>query len=211
MSRPRFLQVVITTTLVALISLGFLTISFFPRTHASAAPGLVTRGDAEAIFNAALTGCAAVLAQGNLHEGQPCEDTQRAQLRLFAPLPTQHYCVDDWHVVRITVVFEVAPGDTNQGTRQKVDEFTASFVLDGQPLDTSRTPAKPVTPPSASALGVTTPAYWANIGTLLPPEALGVGSHSSHVETFDPSTNTTSVFDSVFVIDPSGTGACLQS
>jgi hypothetical protein len=56
--------------LVSLL-VGGLAVMVLPRLSASAAhaPGQVTRGDAEAIFNAAFTGCGAIMAHGNVHEG----------------------------------------------------------------------------------------------------------------------------------------------
>jgi hypothetical protein len=105
--------------------------------------------------------------------------------------------VDDWHVIRITFL---------DFTRESVAAFDATIVIDGQPLATRRTPIKPVNPKDAAQFGPG-PSYWVNVGTVVPPSALGVGTHTSHVEVVNPAV----IFDLVFEIDASGTGACLLS
>jgi hypothetical protein len=198
MLRRRSVRLLLAGALIIALLLGGVSFLVLPHLNAAAAhrSGLVTRGDAEAIFNAALTGCGAVAVNGNVHEGQPCEDAQRAQLRLIAPLPTQHYCVDDWHVIRVTDV---------ESSRAAADAFDATFVIDGQPLTTQRTPAKPVNPKDAAQFGPGAN-YWVNVGAIVSPDALGVGLHTSHIEVFTPAPAGT--FDRVFAIDASGTGAC---
>lgn len=203
-SRVRAFQLTGVGILVGVVIGSVLSFVVFPHQQAHATPpSVVTRGDAEVIFNAAYTGCGAIMAQGNLHEGQPCEDWLRAQLRLFADLPTQHYCVDDWHVDRITDV---------ETSRESAPAFDATFTIDGQPLATQRTPVKPVNPNNQAAFvaqfGPGT-YYWVNVGTILPPSALGVGIHTSHFEAFAPSG--TQTFDRTFEIVAIGTGACLLS
>lgn len=170
------------------------SIAFLPK-QAYAGNSTVTRGDAQAIFQSVFSGCGAVVAKGNLHEGQPCEDLDRAQLRLFSPL-VRHYCADDWHVVRVT------DGDT----RDAVANFDAQISIDGQLLDTVSTPIKRFNPDLAQQIGLDPKdAFWINVGAVVPPSFLSVGTHASHVETINPNV----VFDTTFEIDPSGTGACL--
>jgi hypothetical protein len=197
MKRNRVLKVSAITATVLAVTLGALAVFVLPRFHASAQPGVVTRGDAQAIFNTVFNGCGANLVHGSLHDGQPCEGLQRAQVLLFAPT-IHHYCVDDWHAISVRLI----------DTRAHIEQFDVTIVIDGQLLATTRTPIKPVNPTYAQQQGFSPEeSYWINTGTVVPPSALAVGTHTSHVETVSP----TVVFDTTFEVDPSGTGVCLSS
>lgn len=71
--------------------------------QASAASGLVTKGDVEAILHAGYpsTGCAPLL---QVHLVPGFEDCRRAAIIPFNIGSVRHYCKDVWHIVRFILI-----------------------------------------------------------------------------------------------------------
>jgi hypothetical protein len=94
--------------------------------------------------------------------------------------------------------------------RQRAEEViapvTMSFQLDGQPLETTRTPIQPFLQPNP-VFGVER-AWYFQQGKIMSPNDLSVGQHQLSARFTDPITG---VFDTgiTFFIDAAGTGACL--
>lgn len=140
----------------------------------------------------------------------PCQDRQRSHILLFPQSP-QHLCVDDWHVLSVVAVWVVDPtipqfGSTNL-IRADLEATTTTWVLDGSPVATQNLAIRAWSPAQQ--------AYEANgfayiNGTLLPPGALTVGTHTFTMTLNDPGWPTPPITQT-FYVDPSGSQACTQS
>ena len=78
----------------------------------------ITRGDAQAVFEAASTGGGAI----DLHEGSVTGPNQRdpedgVRINAFAAWDGLHYCAFDWHVISINLVGGNFPGETRKRKR----------------------------------------------------------------------------------------------
>jgi hypothetical protein len=176
--------------------------------NASATTSRVTRGDAQAVFQAANTGGAAI----RLHSGQivgPARGAAEDGVRInaFAPWDGRHYCSLDWHVISINLNDGNFPGESR--SRQEIaaalDTVHVAFALDGVDLELERTAVKRSV--DAAALGLVEGFYFAS-GRVLAPEELTVGQHTLRIVVTDPSGL---VADSqiTFFVDAAGTGACI--
>lgn len=145
-----------------------------------------TRGDAQAILTAGLTGGESIAAHNPDAKGAPggfVASPDGARISPLADLFT--YCQAGWHVISLgyfdfvgDTAFPVPP------TRQALMDYLAStniqFVLDGLPLATQRTSIKAVnTPDVAGAMGY-------NVGALLPPGSVLLGQHLLVTTVTDP-------------------------
>jgi hypothetical protein len=164
----------------------------------------VSKGQAQAIFEAAPTGGRALENHDFRGLGAPGDEERRATIR---PLPDEgfdgrHYCAEDWHVI---VLADRATGD-KKFTKEDFEQLTANdvitFRLDGKPLATSRTATRRLTFPSEDQRG------WAfQQGVVLAPQELSVGGHKLEATvTFPPDTSVTAI---TLFIDAPGTGECL--
>ena len=80
-----------------------------------------------------------------------------------------------------------------------------SFTLDGAVLPTTRTAIKRFLAPDLVGVQV---AYYRNLGRIMSPADLSIGSHQLQVTASDPSGQTFQD-EITFVIDAPGTGACV--
>src|SRR5215470_17503068 len=98
-----FRKLLFKAALALALLLGILSVAAFPRSHVAAAPALVTYGDVQAILQAGFTaGQDAILVHASQALGAPVEDASRAAIDFFTPGPP-HFCVEDWHLLRLTV------------------------------------------------------------------------------------------------------------
>ena len=106
--------------------LSLIVFAFVPRSQASAASGLVTKGDVEAILHAGYpsTGCAPIF---QAHPVPGFEDCTRAAIIPFNIGSVRHYCVDDWHIVRFIYFTGVDNVDIFT-KKQAIDELNRSFA-----------------------------------------------------------------------------------
>jgi hypothetical protein len=180
-------------------------------THADAAhstSGRVTKGDAEAILHALTSGGGIIFHE---HPVRGFEDYPLAAITPLSFLSGTHYCVDDWHVVRIA---DANPVDNdNFFTKAQViadlKATTITLTLDGVTLPVIRTPIRMLNAAAQHRLGFPGPTFVIQVGSILSPAALSVGQHTVGVVVTDPAFGTFQD-SSTFIVDPSGTGACLQ-
>jgi hypothetical protein len=172
-------------------------------------PQRITRGDAEAVLNAFGTGGRVILANGQTAEASPADFLgSHGSIRPFAGSPWDggHFCADDWHVI-VAAWFD--GGDQNfdrQRAEEVIAPVTFSFTLDGQPLETTRTPIKPFHEPPP-AFGFER-AWYFQQGRVMSPDSLSVGQHQLTLRVTDPITGVSD--DGIaFFIDAAGTGACV--
>src|SRR5215467_6600572 len=98
-----FRKLLLRGAIVLALLLGVLTFALAPRSHVRAAPAPVTYGDVQAILRAGFTaGQDAILVHASQALGAPVEDSSRAAIDFFTPGPP-HFCVDDWHLLRLTL------------------------------------------------------------------------------------------------------------
>lgn len=198
LNRRRWFPVV-----VMLIVASFVLVAF-PR-HASAS-GFVTRGDVEAILHAGPTN----VGFHDFLNGHPVpgfDDGSRARISPFSgESGGKHYCVDDWHLIQVD--FENVVDNITFFTREQaiadLEAATVTFTLDGVTFPSIRTPIVQLSPnffdQTAFAFGT---------GNILSPSALSAGQHTAGALVSDPVFGTFQTA-STFIVDPSGTGICLQ-
>lgn len=173
---------------------------------AEASSARVTRGDAEAVFQA--FGYAGFLHRvragvgpqdTGVVNGAPSDSELQTAIRPFSGLvwDGRHYCELDWHVI-LTADFE--PGLSYREAKEIIDQIGKTYFLDGNQLATTQTAIKRVFVPSGGE------GYYANFGIVMPPDALAVGSHTLVMVETGPFAGTDQI---TFFIDPEGTGACL--
>jgi hypothetical protein len=166
------------------------------------ASGLITRGDAEAVLQANLTGGVAIRANAPQADGAPT--TPGVGIRLSSN--GQHYCADDWHTIAVA---DVQGGDstfTQQQAAAILEQEVFTILLDGVSLDLTVTPVKAVSQPEF--LG-SQRAYYVQAGAVVSPADLPVGSHTVRFIDVTPSGTVVDHTITIFV-DASGTGVCLQ-
>jgi hypothetical protein len=116
-------------------------------------------------------------------------------------------CALDWHVISINLVQGNFPGETRarQEIAAALSTVDVTWVLDGTPLELSRTPVKPAL--DAENLGLVEGFYF-TAGRVMSPDDLTVGTHTLRILVTDPRGVS---FDSqiTFFVDAAGTGACL--
>jgi len=178
-------------------------LSLFGLAPAQASSVRVTKGDAEAVFQAYgyagrnirdREGIGAV----GVFPGAPADSELRASIRPFAGtiFDGRHYCAEDWHVI---LSADIEPGLGYQEAKAIIDQVEKEFFLDGAPLATTRTAVKRLFVPGGDE------GYYANFGSVLSPSALTVGSHTVKVIETGPYAGTDEV---TIFIDAPGTGVC---
>ncbi len=180
-------------------------------THAYAAEStssLVTKGDVEAILHTVASGGGILFHE---HPVPGFEDYPRAAITPLSFHSGTHYCVDDWHVVRIAIsqgvdnVFFF----TKEQAIADLEATTVTLTLDGVTLPAIRTPIIMLNAADRQRFDLPGPSFAFQTGSILSPAALSVGDHTAGLVATDP------VFGafqdaSTFTVDPSGTGVCLQ-
>lgn len=189
-----------------LIVASFVLVAF-PR-HASAASGLVTKGDVEAILHSGSIGFFHGRTHGRI--GPSAEDFPRAAITPLSSNNGTHYCVDDWHVVRITDINSVDNVFffTKDQAIADLEATTITFTLDGVTLPAIRTPIIILNAADQQRFGFPGPTFAFQAGSILSPAALSVGDHTAGLVLTDPVFGTFQD-SSTFTVDPSGTGICL--
>jgi hypothetical protein len=187
--------------------LSLVAFAFIPRSQASAASGLVTKGDVEAILHADPLG--AILFHE--HPVPGFEDFPRAAITPLSFHSGTHYCVDDWHLERITDSNSVDNVFffTKEQAIADLEATTITLTLDGVTLPVTRTPITMLNTSQQQQFGLPGPTFQFQTGSILSPAALTVGDHTAGIVATDPLFGT-STDSSTFTVDPSGTGVCLQ-
>jgi hypothetical protein len=198
--------------IVLALLLGVLSFAAFPRSHVRAAPAPVTRGDVEAIFHAGFTaGQAALLVHASQALGAPVEDVSRAAIDFFTPGPTPHFCVDDWHLLRLTDANSVdgVLFFTSAQVVADLQQTTITFTMDFVSVSMMQTPITHLNAADQRLFGLPGPTFLFTTGSIFSPGALGVGTHRADFSIFDPAFGFFHSHQDL-VVDASGTGACLQ-
>jgi hypothetical protein len=192
--------------LVLLLSLA--TFTFVPLSQASAASGLVTKGDVEAILHTVTSGGGILFHE---HPVVGFEDYPFASITPLSNHNGTHYCVDDWHVVRIAIANSVdnVIFFTKEQVIADLEATTVTLTLDGVTLPAIRTPIIMLNAADQQRFGFPGPTFAFQTGSILSPDALSVGDHTAGLVVTDPVFGTFQDA-STFTVDPSGTGVCLQ-
>jgi hypothetical protein len=158
----------------------------------------IGRGKAEAVFHAGVTG-------GFRGRGAPNDPDLQVAILPFLP-DGRRYCVEDFHVLVLALIIDEAnDGVASVGEAKKLFAPTVmTFVLDGEPFQTTRLPVKPfLKEPHAKAFVLVQ-------GRVVAPGEPAAGSHTLTVTVEnDPVVPEVQVFTSQFFIDAAGTGACI--
>jgi hypothetical protein len=176
---------------------------------AESTSSLVTQGDVEAILHTVTSG------GGILFHEHPVVGFEDYPFAAITPLSNHngtHYCVDDWHVVRIAIANSVdnVIFFTKEQVITDLEATTVTLTLDGVTLPTIRTPIIMLNAGFwKQRFGLPGPFFAFQTGSILSPAALSVGDHTSGLVLTDPAFGTFQD-SSTFTVDPSGTGACLQ-
>jgi hypothetical protein len=172
-------------------------------------PQRITRGDAEAVLNAWGTGGRVIVAHRGAVDAGPVDfHGSHGSIR---PYPNsawdgRHFCAEDWHVLLYTWF----DGGDDTFNRQRAEDVigpvTVSFTLDGNALETTRTPIKPFhNPPPDYGMER---AWYFQQGKIMSPDDLSVGQHELSARKTDPITGVSD--DGItFFIDAAGSGACM--
>ncbi len=188
--------------------LSVVVFALVPGSQASAASGRVTKGDVEAILQTVTSG------GGILFHEHPVPGFEDYPLAAITPLSFHsgtHYCVDDWHVVRIAISQGVdnVVFFTKEQVIADLEATTVTLTLDGVTLPAIRTPIIMLNAADQQRLGFPGLTFAFQTGSILSPAALSVGDHTAGLVVTDPVFGTFQDA-STFTVDPSGTGVCLQ-
>jgi hypothetical protein len=167
---------------------------------ASASPDRISRGEAQAVLNAAGTGGGAIHNHGGAN-GAPADANSQVAIRAYYDSGL-HYCIEDWHVIGLAQLIHTT---SMREAQTFLDPIVMTFVLDGSPLETTRTPIKAF----LNQDFVEKKGYYFAQGRLMAPGELTVGSHVQVVTVNDPSLPEVAVLTNQFFIDAAGTGTCL--
>jgi hypothetical protein len=206
-----FRKLILTGAFVLALLVGVLSFAAFPRSHAAAAPAPVTYGDIQAILHAGFTaGQDAILVHAHQALGAPVEDYSRAAIDFFTPVPP-HFCVDDWHLLRLTAINDVDGVFffTKEQAIADLQQTTVTFTMDGASVSTIQTPITKLNADDQRLFGLPGPAVLFTTGSIFSPGALGVGPHQAEFSIDDPTFGFFQTYED-FVVDASQTGACLQ-
>jgi hypothetical protein len=171
----------------------------------------VTRGDAQAIFEAWNNGgWAGVLNGGMVEEGAPTDflPDSIARIAPAAQWQGRHFCSLDWHVIAVAAIEGNAAGGsrTNAEIRETLSQIVVFFTLDGVPLDATTTPVKRMNNPELRGL---VEAFSVQAGRLMASDDLAIGQHSLQALGTRPGRPPTPMGPITFFIDAPGEGTCL--
>ena len=139
---------------------------------AQAAP---TRGDAEAVLRATFTGGLSIRAHNPDAQGAPSGFvTSPDGVRINPLVDGRSYCEAGWHVISLGFVDGIDATRTRDEALSGLAASDIQFVLDGTPLAAQRTPITVFTDPALFGFDK---AYAFNVGALLPPGSLSLGTH----------------------------------
>jgi hypothetical protein len=168
-------------------------------------PKRITRGNAESVLNAFGNGGRVILLRGGTAQGGPADFLgSHGSIRPFEEWNNRSFCQEDWHVILVAAFDGGDRSFTMQQFRESAASVVVRLVLDGEPLDTVRTPAKHF---EGSAFGFDE-AYYFQEGRIMAPADLSVGQHTLE-GTMTESGNVFFQGQITFSIDAAGTGACV--
>jgi len=161
----------------------------------------ISRGDAEAVFNAN-PGRESIVLHSPTLQGAP--DNQFVRIGPFGAANGRHFCALDWHVLGANI--------SELGSYQVASALLAGLrvqiTLDSAPFTLRQAPVKRADPGFALAMFGSADAWGEMFGGLLAPDALSVGVHRTSISLTDPSTGEIDTGSATFFVDAPGTGTC---
>jgi hypothetical protein len=199
---------------IALVVAGALALAVTQLVGLAAAqgnPDRVTRGDAQAVLNAAESGGARVLQHAGRIVASPADSNDpQVGIRPYSGTlyDGRHYCVEDWHVILVAWFEGGDQSFTIMDARALMDDISITFSLDGAALATDRTTTKRFLDEFLLAEFGWDRGYFFQQGAVMAPTDLAVGRHTLSYTLSSPLYGTFT--DQItFYIDPAGEGACL--
>lgn len=140
--------------------------------------GRVTKGKAEAVFQAFGGGGWMIRKHAGKIEGAPADFMADglARISMLDAYDQKHYCALDWHVISILIV-EGSVDDQKLTNREILGQIAGRdvvFTLDGAPLATDRTTPRRLTNPEFRGYDE---AFYVQVGRVMAPTELAVGTH----------------------------------
>ena len=180
-------------------------------TSLEAAGPRVTRGEAQAVFEAFSGGGWAISLHYETMEGAPSDFLPDAIVRISvgSGFNGLHYCALDWHVIHVALNEGNLAGETrtNSELMEALANRNVELKLDGTILATTRTAARRSLIPNRGF----TEAFFVNIGRVMAPEDIAVGQHTLVGTGFRPGLPPQTIGTTNFFIDAAGTGACVSN
>jgi hypothetical protein len=175
-------------------------------------PRRITRGDVQAVLNAAGTGGRVIfLRRGETAVAAPVDFVgSHGGIRPFEEWDNRHFCAEDWHVI---LVAGIDGGDASFRREQAVAsaaQTTFEFSLDGARLASNRTAIRRLLNPEALPVEGIEEAYFFQQGRIMSPDDLNVGRHELSLTITDNPSGEVDEIGITFFIDAAGTGACLN-
>jgi hypothetical protein len=138
--------------------------------------GGATRGEADAVFRAALTGGGAIVVHQPVAQGAPLRffegSPDGVRIRPFGSFA--EYCAPGWHVIMVAWVEDPADWGGKSAALAVLASLDVSFVLDGVPLDAVRSQTTAV---KGAPFGIDHPVVGVSLGAFLPPGSVSLGTH----------------------------------
>lgn len=168
----------------------------------------ITQGDVESVLDAFTTGGRVILSLQSDTAGFDAAPSDfhgsNGAIRPFGPWDGLHVCVNDWHVLLIS---EFDGGDksyTMQDAQNYLSQVSEIFYLDGNPVQTTRTPIERFLNPATYGMEE---AYGYQTGAIMAPGELQVGQHAFNVHVTDPVYGDAD-FAVTFYVDDSNSSTC---
>lgn len=153
---------------------------------APASAGAPTRGDAQAAFEAFISGGSAIRAHNPLAGGAPGVpvDPPPDSARIYPFADGAVYC-DGWHVVMLVGFGDPAAFEGgNAELFEFLSEVDIRFVLDGVPLETQRTSVRRFPHPEPEFFE--NPQMAVTFGAFMAPGELSLGAHELRTSYHEP-------------------------
>jgi hypothetical protein len=172
----------------------------------------IKRGDVEPVLNAFGTGRLIVSTRGQVDPSRADFIASYGSIRPFkgSDWDRRRFCAEDWHVLLAAWADGRDTTFDRKDAEKVIAPVTMSFTLDGQPLETTRTPIQPYLEPSD--LGFEQ-AWYFQQGWIMPPDdpLLGAGEHQlSFTLANTPNPDESGTDGITFWIDPAGSVACIR-
>lgn len=174
--------------------------------------GRVTRGDAQAVFEAFGGGGWAIRLHPGIIEGAPADFMAGglARISMMDAYDQKHYCALDWHVISILIVEGSRAGEalSNQQIFDRIAGRDVVFTLDGKTLQTKRTTPRRTTNPALKGF---TEAFYVQVGRVMSPDELTVGMHKLGAVGNDFGSPPEDFGAITFFVDAPDNGTCVAS
>jgi hypothetical protein len=156
-------------------------------TPARASADRITQGDVVSVLNASFTGGRVIISLPGGTAGFYAAPADfygsNGAIRPFSAWDGMHLCVEDWHVLLMSIYDGGDTSYTIQDAMSYFSQLNTTFYLDGNPVQTTSTPIKRFLNPTHYGYDV---AYGLNSGAIMAPGDLSVGQHTFQVNIIDP-------------------------